>query len=217
MASTDTKPSPDYRQTPGCVPIPTVAVTAFAMVGDREQALRRGFAGYLSKPLNPYTFATQVDQNLPPCLHGHPDEVAAEHRSDSADVPSDEGRGLKGGPHVLLVDDPASNSEVLARILQPHGFAVTSRSSVAAALATARADRPDLILSDIHIRHESGWDLRRQVLDDPLLAGVPFAFTTATAEPGDDLGQPVEVIRRPIDPLVLLSAVRRLINTQPKG
>src|ERR1700719_2249385 len=33
--------------------IPTVAVTALAMVGDRDRVLRAGFDGYLSKPIDP--------------------------------------------------------------------------------------------------------------------------------------------------------------------
>jgi len=58
------------RSVPAPVLCPVVAVTAFAMVGDREQALRRGFAGYLSKPIDPYAFADQVDHFLPPGLAG---------------------------------------------------------------------------------------------------------------------------------------------------
>src|SRR3954468_10211543 len=36
--------------------IPLVAVTALALVGDREHALRAGFDGYISKPIDPETF-----------------------------------------------------------------------------------------------------------------------------------------------------------------
>ncbi len=41
--------------------IPTVAVTALAMVGDRDRVLRAGFDGYLSKPIDPETFVEQID------------------------------------------------------------------------------------------------------------------------------------------------------------
>jgi CheY-like chemotaxis protein len=40
--------------------VPLVAVTALAMVGDREAVLRRGFDGYLPKPIEPALFAGQV-------------------------------------------------------------------------------------------------------------------------------------------------------------
>jgi CheY-like chemotaxis protein len=45
--------------------IPLVAVTALAMVGDRERALRAGFDGYLPKPIEPETFVSDIERFLP--------------------------------------------------------------------------------------------------------------------------------------------------------
>jgi CheY-like chemotaxis protein len=44
--------------------IPIVALTAHAMVGDREQALAAGCAGYIPKPINTRTFGEQVRRYL---------------------------------------------------------------------------------------------------------------------------------------------------------
>jgi two-component system, cell cycle response regulator DivK len=41
--------------------IPRVAVTAYAMVGDRERVLKAGFQGYIAKPIEPTTFAAQIE------------------------------------------------------------------------------------------------------------------------------------------------------------
>jgi CheY-like chemotaxis protein len=41
--------------------IPIVAVTSFAMVGDREKAIAAGCTGYIEKPINPDTFISQID------------------------------------------------------------------------------------------------------------------------------------------------------------
>lgn len=41
--------------------IPLVAVTAQAMVGDREKVLEAGFNGYISKPIAPRSFVEQVE------------------------------------------------------------------------------------------------------------------------------------------------------------
>ncbi len=45
--------------------VPIVAVTSYAMVGDRERILAAGFQGYIEKPINPETFIAQVEQHLP--------------------------------------------------------------------------------------------------------------------------------------------------------
>lgn len=42
--------------------IPVIAVTALAMVGDRQKLLNAGFGGYLSKPIEPEAFVSQVEQ-----------------------------------------------------------------------------------------------------------------------------------------------------------
>jgi CheY-like chemotaxis protein len=45
--------------------IPIVAVTAFAMVGDRDKILAHGFDGYIAKPITPETFVEQVQAFVP--------------------------------------------------------------------------------------------------------------------------------------------------------
>lgn len=46
--------------------IPIVALTALAMLGDRERSLEAGCAGYIPKPINTRTFATEVRKFLYP-------------------------------------------------------------------------------------------------------------------------------------------------------
>ncbi len=48
--------------------LPVIAVTALAMLGDREQVLRAGFDGYITKPIEPESFMGQLDTFLPPAL-----------------------------------------------------------------------------------------------------------------------------------------------------
>ena len=43
---------------------PIVAVTSYAMVGDKEKALEAGCTGYIEKPINPDTFVAQISQYL---------------------------------------------------------------------------------------------------------------------------------------------------------
>jgi two-component system, cell cycle response regulator DivK len=52
------------RQTEEACHIPIVAVTSYAMVGDREKALESGCTGYLEKPINLLTFVHEVERYL---------------------------------------------------------------------------------------------------------------------------------------------------------
>ncbi|MHB8482694.1 MAG: response regulator [Nitrospiria bacterium] len=44
--------------------IPIVAITSFAMTGDREEALGAGFTDYIEKPIVPETFVSQIEKYL---------------------------------------------------------------------------------------------------------------------------------------------------------
>lgn len=43
---------------------PIIAVTSYAMVGDREKCLEAGCNGYIEKPINPETFVEEIEQYL---------------------------------------------------------------------------------------------------------------------------------------------------------
>lgn len=44
--------------------VPIVAVTSFAMCGDREQAMKAGCTGYIEKPINPETFLDEIGKYI---------------------------------------------------------------------------------------------------------------------------------------------------------
>ena len=52
--------------------VPLIAVTASAMVGDRDKVVASGFDGYISKPITPETFVAEVERHLHP-REGHGD------------------------------------------------------------------------------------------------------------------------------------------------
>jgi CheY-like chemotaxis protein len=45
--------------------IPLIAVTAYAMVGDRDTVLAAGFDGYMTKPIEPEAFVRELERFLP--------------------------------------------------------------------------------------------------------------------------------------------------------
>ena len=56
--ATELRKDPSLRETP------IIAVTSYAMAGDREKALSAGATDYIEKPINPSTFLDQIRNSL---------------------------------------------------------------------------------------------------------------------------------------------------------
>ena len=54
----------ELRKRPGIASVPIIAVTSYAMTGDRERVLEAGCTSYIEKPINPDTFHAQIAQFL---------------------------------------------------------------------------------------------------------------------------------------------------------
>jgi two-component system cell cycle response regulator DivK len=54
----------ELRNNPALSDVPIVAVTSYAMAGDRERTLAAGCTGYIEKPINPDTFMAEIEQHL---------------------------------------------------------------------------------------------------------------------------------------------------------
>jgi CheY-like chemotaxis protein len=54
----------ELKDTKALADIPVVAVTSYAMVGDREKVMAAGCEGYIEKPMDPETFMEKIRQYL---------------------------------------------------------------------------------------------------------------------------------------------------------
>lgn len=52
------------RQSEAIRRVPVIALTSYAMTGDREEAFKAGCTGYIEKPINPDTFTEELGKYL---------------------------------------------------------------------------------------------------------------------------------------------------------
>jgi DNA-binding response OmpR family regulator len=119
---------------------------------------------------------------------------------------------VKRQKKILVVDDDPSVRKMLTRALAKEGYQVQSAADGTEALQAANATPPDLVLLDVKLREESGWDVfRRFIRKWPLLPVVIITarpnqlFTALAAGVGALLEKPLQVPR-------LLLTISRLLR-----
>jgi two-component system cell cycle response regulator len=182
--------------------VPLVAVTAYAMVGDREKLLAEGFDGYLSKPINPQTF---IGEMAPYLRTEKVETTVSATTADEAPVSATEGT-------ILVVDNSPVNIKLSRSMLEPFGYRIIAAKGVDEAMSLLRKESPDVILSDLHMPKKDGFDLIQAVKADAELRKIPFVFISSTVwgererEVGLSLGADQFLIR-PLEPQVLIDEI----------
>lgn len=117
---------------------------------------------------------------------------------------------------ILVVDDEPMNILVLKGLLSRAGYAVTSAASGPEGLGKARGDRPDMVLLDVMMPGQSGFETCRELKNDPATAHIPVIFVTCLGELSDrlaglDLGA-VDYITKPFIAEEVVARVRSHMN-----
>ena len=81
--------------------------------------------------------------------------------------------------NILILDDDKNIGRLLELILQTSRFAVTRTTNVAKALKRVRTKKPEIIISDIMLRNESGFDLYWELQKSPETDSIPIIFISA--------------------------------------
>jgi PAS domain S-box-containing protein len=85
---------------------------------------------------------------------------------------------------VLLADDNADLRDYISRLLADHGYEVETVADGEAALAAMRAQRPDILMTDVMMPRLDGFGLLTAVREDASLRDLPIVMLSARA--GDD-------------------------------
>lgn len=141
--------------------------------------------------------------------------IAVPHKSEPDDSQIADLR--LAGLRVLLVEDEADARELLALTLRVSGAVVQAVSSAQQALLDLQSFNPDILLSDIGLPFESGYDLIRKIRALPSdFHGIPALALTAFATEKDrqralDSGFQMH-LSKPVEPRALIQAIEHLVN-----
>jgi DNA-binding NtrC family response regulator len=115
---------------------------------------------------------------------------------------------------VFVVDDEQVIASTLAAILILHGYSATFFTSALAALAAARSEAPDLLISDVAMPGLSGIDLaiqmKAQYPECKILLFSGQAATMDLLEDARNQGHSFQLLEKPVHPSVMLSSIGAL-------
>jgi PAS domain S-box-containing protein len=121
---------------------------------------------------------------------------------------------------ILVVEDDPDTQELLSTVLQQHGAEVVAVGSAASALAEIECVKPNVIISDIAMAGENGYELIRKIRSLPAEAGgrIPAVALTAYAGMADRrralLAGFQTHLSKPIEPHDLLAVILSLTFQQ---
>ena len=122
------------------------------------------------------------------------------------------------GVRVLVVDDRLDAREMAALVLRQCGAQVVVAGSAAAALAEMQRAKPDVLVSDIAMPGEDGYDLIRKVRAlEPAQGGLVPALALTAYASVEDRTRALEAgyqmhLAKPVEPAKLTSVVASLVR-----
>jgi DNA-binding response OmpR family regulator len=117
---------------------------------------------------------------------------------------------------VLIVDDDPVILRLLEVNFEMEGFAVRTAADGQEGCDAARAEAPDIIVSDVMMPRKNGLELVAELKGDPATAGIPIILLSAKAQVSDirsglDAGAD-DYITKPFEPHDLVDRVLKLLT-----
>ena len=113
-------------------------------------------------------------------------------------------------PRALVVDDDSALRMLVRVNLELEGFEVTEAATIDEAEAAVRAQRPDVVLLDVHLGGHDTRSLAARLRAEE----IPVALVTGSADIDAIRGEADAVITKPFAPQDLVAMARRLARVE---
>ena len=115
---------------------------------------------------------------------------------------------------ILLVDDSKTELHFLAELLSKRGYSVRTAENGDEAMRRLGEETPDLILMDVVMPGQNGFQLTRSITRDPRFASVPVIMCTSKNQETDrvwGMRQGArDYITKPVNPDELMATIKAL-------
>lgn len=121
-------------------------------------------------------------------------------------------------PIILCVDDEEANLKLLEKILTPRGFTVVSAASGKDALLQIQSRAIDLVILDIMMPLMNGFEVCKQIKEDPKLRNIPVIMITGLIAKKDRIrgieAGAEEFLSKPFDQQEVLARIQSLLKVK---
>src|SRR5580693_9839438 len=108
-------------------------------------------------------------------------------RAGASDQGIAEARLRRQASQLLVVDDNPGIAALMSQLLSMRDYDVVTASDAQQAEMEVRRQAPDLILSDVRMPGKSGYELCRDLKEDPATRLIPFVLITGLSDSADKL------------------------------
>ncbi len=117
--------------------------------------------------------------------------------------------------HILIIDDSPTDVRVFTTLLEKHGYRVSSAANAEEGIASAKRERPDLIIMDLIMPGMNGFQATRSLSRDNDTSEIPVLIITTKSMETDrvwGLRQGAkDFLTKPVSEKELLTRIQNLL------
>ena len=118
--------------------------------------------------------------------------------------------------NILVVDDSPTERHFLSELLSSHGYQVSTADNGESALESIRASAPHLVIMDVVMPGQNGFQATREISRDPATQHLPVIICTSKNQETDRIWGMRQGARefmvKSVDPALLLQKISALLG-----